>query len=311
MRMSRICKIAAVTAAILTIVSATAAPASARHTVQDGLIVFADWGNGPQIYTIHPDGSGLRQLTHVSDVRDAADPRWSFDGRHIVFGTDFGGADRIWTMTADGSNKRKLFDDPGYNDETPQYLPNAAGFAFARCGDTGCAIATVRADGTGLRMLTPFTEDVRDYFPAVSATGRIIFTRFGAHGIQAQLYLITDSGAARPVTPTEQSERVAHWSPDGRQIAFSPCCLVNGNIFTISPNGTHLHQLTRTPYPYATRDPAYSPTGTRIVFDTNRDHPDLCCTDLYIMSVAGQHPRRLHTGLTNPVKPVWAPAVQS
>ena len=63
-----------------------AVPAQALATYPDdnGLIVFtAPTDAGSQLFTIRPNGRGLRQITHVAG--DAFHADWSPDGRHIVF----------------------------------------------------------------------------------------------------------------------------------------------------------------------------------------------------------------------------------
>ena len=57
------------------------------------------------VFTIRPDGSGLRQLTHArgAKVNNGADS-WSPDGKHIAFVSNRGGAYQIYVMNADGTH---------------------------------------------------------------------------------------------------------------------------------------------------------------------------------------------------------------
>src|SRR5262249_45474146 len=63
----------------------------------------------PQIYLIHPDGSGLRQLTHFKDGTIVTSSSFSPDGRSIVFAsTGVGGNADLFVMKADGTGMHPI-----------------------------------------------------------------------------------------------------------------------------------------------------------------------------------------------------------
>src|SRR5215472_10017728 len=127
------------TVAILTAAGpATAATAAARTgataatataAAANGRIAFSQWdllpgGNlsGPSnVYTMNPNGTGRRQLTHVGKKWAAGAPDWSPDGTKIVYESDQTGDYGIWVMNADGSGQRRLTDDPGFADLEPAW----------------------------------------------------------------------------------------------------------------------------------------------------------------------------------------------
>jgi Tol biopolymer transport system component len=75
-------------------------PAQAASPGANGRIVFdTAFSHRPQIFTIKPDGTGLRQLTHVAKGHAASSPEFSPDGTRIVFTID----GQIWVMNADGN----------------------------------------------------------------------------------------------------------------------------------------------------------------------------------------------------------------
>src|SRR5207248_2152215 len=113
----------------------------------DGRIVFWDFTTG-QVYSVNPNGSGLRQLTHTDSNHLASWPDFSPNGRHIIFSLRLANADgndqgRIWVMNANGSDPHQLSHDlAGYRDYDPRYTPDGRHIVFARClpNDGVCAI---------------------------------------------------------------------------------------------------------------------------------------------------------------------------
>ena len=64
-----------------------------------------DAAPGGNLFTIHPDGTGLEQLTHLDASTVVLSSSFSPDGRSIVFTkTGVGGATDIFVMNADGTN---------------------------------------------------------------------------------------------------------------------------------------------------------------------------------------------------------------
>ena len=74
-------------------------------------LVFA-FGDG--IYTIEPSGRGRMRIARIPGTRGKdLQPRWSPDGRKILFTTTpFGGRPGIWVMDVDGSDRRRVITVP-------------------------------------------------------------------------------------------------------------------------------------------------------------------------------------------------------
>ena len=88
---------------------ALAATCAALATTRgpNGLIAYAEESSPEhfQIYTISPDGTGRRQITHALSAQN---PDWSPDGKHIVFELEAADNAGVATMSPDGSAVRKL-----------------------------------------------------------------------------------------------------------------------------------------------------------------------------------------------------------
>ncbi len=69
-------------------------------------LAFHGWVAGtPQIFTVAPDGRGLRQLTQEGRNED---PSWAPDGRHIVFSSTRDGSGALWVLDVVSGRIRKL-----------------------------------------------------------------------------------------------------------------------------------------------------------------------------------------------------------
>jgi TolB protein len=73
------------------------------------------------LFTIHPDGTGLRQVTHLAPRTQLYSASFSPDGRFITFGqTGVDGQADVWTMRTDGSAITPLTRSPQW-DSAPDW----------------------------------------------------------------------------------------------------------------------------------------------------------------------------------------------
>ena len=187
----------------------------------------------PRIWRIDPDGTDDTPLTPMTSAGDGG-AEWSPDGTRIAFSRCLapgGCTARIWVMNADGSGAHSISIGAGGNGNYSDSEPvwSPDGARIAYISRHSYAeLWIVNADGSGDRKLTG---------GATQGVGRI--------------------------------DR-AVFSPDGRRIAFDREVLNAGkvDIFTISPNGKGLKNLTQTGTSYG---PAWSPDGTTIAYHDGID----------------------------------------
>ena len=268
----------------------SAIPALATFPGKNGRIAFV---LGPDIYTMNPDGSDVRQLTNLGPDSSASWESWSPDGKLIVF-SKFSPPDiflngQLWVMNADGSNQHLLLAEPGFTEMRPSFSPDGKTIIFSRGYDINqdagrpfiVQLYRINLDGTGLTQITSHTAlGVHDYGPKYSPDGNtIVFQGDDRGGILGAAWVISADGSpARQVTPSAISARRPDWSPDGKRIAVQTHCCnpQNPTIAVINTDGTGLREITRTgddfdagPHDF---DPSWSPEGDAIVFE--RQTPD-------------------------------------
>lgn len=238
---------------------------------------------GPDIYTMNPDGSDVRQLTNLGPNNGAFWENWSPDGRQLVFSEyPANSPGQLWIMNADGSHQHLLLSEADYGENAPSFSPDGVWVVFTRCQNVsngnGCAIYRIRTDGSGLTPVTDFQLALNDWEPVYSPDGMTIaFDSFNRDGFVVAIWLMNADGSdIRRLTPPELECINPHWSPDGEKIAFrthgyNP---QNKDIWVINRDGSGLTRLTGSassdldiPVAYYNAAPSWSPHGHFIVFD--------------------------------------------
>ena len=155
------------------------------------------------IWVMNADGSNPTNLTPdpLPATTDENRPAWSPDGSHIAYGSNAGGNMDLWTMRADGTDKRRRTATPDYDTE-PTWSPDGTKIAFRRSGAAlGSDIMLIDvAGGEPVRLANEGNETA----PAWSPDGRYVaFTFFPLDGGSPQIYTMRPDGTDRTLRTTD------------------------------------------------------------------------------------------------------------
>ena len=285
--------------AIAAFLTATTIPASATFAGRNGRIAFIA---GPDVYTMKPDGSDVKQLTNLGPDHPAFWESWSPDGKQIVFSVypapDF--IAQLWLMNADGSNPHLLLAENEFFNERASFTPDGSSVVFSHCrlDVEACAIYQIGVAGGIPTAITDFDLGIQDWNPHYSASGDLAFNGLARRGIISAIYLKGPGGEGlRQLTPAPLALRQPDWAPDGHRIAAASHSGTpqNEEIWMVDTEGDGLRQLTNNGNDYFNGphdfQPSWSPQGDAIVFV--RQAPDFSSHAIYIIKFDGSACRKL------------------
>jgi TolB protein len=207
-------------------------------------------GNAPRVY-IYNIGSGRQRAVDMPGMSFA--PRFSPDGRSLVYSMARGGNTDIYRMAVDGGAPQRLTSTAGI-DTAPSYSPDGTQIAFESDRGGTQQIYVMNADGSNQRRIS--FGDGRYGTPVWSPRGDLIaFTRIGGGGFRIGV-MRTDGSGERLLTDSWGDEGPT-WSPNGRVIMFFRGQR-GGRAQLWSVDLTGVNER-RVPTPLDASDPAWSP----------------------------------------------------
>lgn len=181
----------------------------------------------------------------------------------------------IYVMNAAGSERTRLTTHPA-EDFDPTWSPDGKSIAFRSHRDGNEEVYIMNADGTAQTNLT--NNPTSDYSPAWSPDGtQIAFASDRRNRAGNDIWVMNADGSnPTRLTTIPGIQEYPTWSPDGTRIAFActfgqvlPQGVGDFEICVVNADGTGLKKLTDGPG--ESKLPAWSPDGSRIAFETNRN----------------------------------------
>jgi serine/threonine protein kinase len=286
----------------------TASPTTAAQSA-GSLIAFASERTGkPQVFVMRDDGSGLRQVTDLTE--GACQPDWSPDGTRLAFTSPCkGNLQRyenasIYLVNLDGSGVTPISTAPG-GDFDPAWSPDGKRIAFTSLQDGSVPhIFVMDADGNNRVRLS--AEGGRDYQARWSADGtRLIYLTVPSTGDSTVFEMVADGTEKQQYSRGQGANSSPDWSRDGRLILYIDSGR-NGQVVTTLYEKRGFVENPMLVGAGGSSTARFSPDNQWIVadaMDSNR------VRSIWKMRVVGGGLLQLTTDKSANYDPVWQPAV--
>jgi sulfatase modifying factor 1 len=225
------------------------APAGKAIPGLKGTIVFvSDRSGALEIWRMQASGKDPKQLTNEKTPH--ADPKFSPDGKLILYTALKGGFPEVWRMNRDGSDQKKVT-----TGSQGSWSPDGKSIVFIR--DNQCF---VRELGPGAeRRVTPEKWE-RCGVPAWSPDGKTLAVA-SRHLESIGIFLVGLDGKEQAQLKAQEACCTPAWSKDGKRLLLQT---VKGHVYQLESDGKNWEQVTFGAD--VQHDARYSPDETMFVY---------------------------------------------
>ncbi len=249
-----------------------------------------------ELYVMDYDGANTRQLTRFHSITLL--PKWSPDGKSIVFNSYKAGNPDAYLIDADGTNLRELSTRQGLN-TSPNWSPDGASLAITFSKGHDPELYLLERSGRIQRRLT-YSPGV-DTSPSFSPNGQQIAFISDRSG-NPEIYVMDVAGANVQRLSYGQWVDAPSWSPKGDWIAYErQRSQGRYDIYVMDSSGRNNHVISEEGV--RNENPSWSPDGRFIAYASERDGQSKIC----IMGFDGSSPHCVSTLKGDSSMPSWGP----
>ncbi|PKP84862.1 MAG: Tol-Pal system beta propeller repeat protein TolB [Alphaproteobacteria bacterium HGW-Alphaproteobacteria-2] len=230
-------------------------------------------------------------------------PRFSPDGRRLLYTSYESGVPRIYVIDLAGMTRRGLEEQPGSMSFAPRFSPDGARVVFSLSVGGRTDIYTLDlASGARARLTDTAAIDTG---PSYSPDGRFIVFESDRSGAQ-QLYVMpAGGGEARRISFGQGRYGTPVWSPRGDMIAFTKQNAGRFHIGVMRTDGSEERLLTSS---FLDEGPTWAPNG-RVIMFTRETAGEAGAPALMSVDISGRNLRRVPApGAAS--DPSWSPLRQ-
>jgi Tol biopolymer transport system component len=243
-----------------------AAPRDAAKAPPFELVFEWTVGGNQDLYVVGAEGGPPRRLT--TDPHVDALPRWSPDGRSIVFTSDRAGNWQVYRVDAKGGPARRVRTNAH---REWQAEPSPDGRALALLSNReGPESLYVMDLATGAdRMLVRHGRRTGLGNPSWSRdAGRIVFSTNWAKGFGIHIVDV-GTGAEQPLTRAHPTGCEPRFHPDGRRVVYVHRGGQGDKSQLVEHDIASGREKVLVGWPALNYNPAYAPDGSEIAFTSN------------------------------------------
>lgn len=160
---------------------------------------------------------GTDDQTFIPHKAFEESPRWSTDGKLVLWVSTRGKNPDLYTVNAEGKDEKRLTTDPAY-DLHPAWSPDGKHIAFTSGRSGRQKIHIMNVDGTGTKKLTD--GEFLDSWPAWRPDGKRIAFVSNRSGNYDIWLMNVDGTDLVNLTDDPGQDTSPTWSPDGKKLAF-------------------------------------------------------------------------------------------
>ena len=223
-------------------------------------------GGNQDLYAIPSTGGVARRLT--DDPAHDMLPRFTHDGRAVLFASDRSGQWQIWEVPAEGGAARRVRTNQSVEYQVDE-SPDGRTLAFLSNEDGPESLLLLPRAAAAARVLVRHGANTIMGNPDWSPDGSQI-TFSSNWRVGHQIYVVdAGRGEARRISPLHRGGCEPRFSPDGRRVIYVDRGHLGDTSLLTEIDLVSGERKTIVDWPALNYDPAYSPDGAEIAFASN------------------------------------------
>ncbi len=223
-------------------------------------------GGNQDLYVLPAQGGVPRRLT--DDPAHDSLPRFTADGRRVLFTSDRTGSYQIWEVPAPGGPARRVRAN-AHTEYQVDLAPDGRSLAFLSDQDGSEQLFVLDLPSGRQRVLTHHgARSILGNPDWDAASRRIVFssnTRLGH-----QVYVVdTESGKETRLSAFSAGGCEPRWRPDGKRVVYVKRGHLSERSRLVEHDPETGAETVLVDWPALNYDPAYSPDGSELAFASN------------------------------------------